>query len=338
MLGVHSTGGPDFGEKSCAPDLKDQGFLFERRPTEDGSIGEMDENYLRVNVDPSALGDISELTLDMLDVANERLSYEEEAYFSGADGKIGLLNVVLAHSKMGSRLAQTEDVDMSNAISQSGYKAETLRKVLNTKLIFRETYSVTYDPHSMRFYPDDDFNDNVLPTFGQYNPLNPQTWPRLKRVFAYRPVLAGTAGIKYVFNDAFRLAPFGISTILTPRVIESQSFPDVQGVGSARKKGNLGYAGTAEWMNPDWPCNEDREMGFWKMRYGVAIKPWLIEEGYSFLHRIDQRIRLIKNGCPLPSVACDTDVSAYCYAGTGGSTADAIATENRPTAFHGSWF
>ena len=103
---------------------------------------------------------------------------------------------------------------------------------------------------------------------------------------------------------------------------------------------SLGYGGNATWINPDWPCNEDREMGFWKLRFGAAIKPWITEEGYSYFHRINRELTLAADCCEIPATPCEDDILAYCYAGVGAGG----DTENRPSAHHmyqqgaGGWF
>lgn len=329
----------DESPKSCytSGSIKNDAFIFERRLNEAGTEDEIDERYIRVNIDPSELGRIGELSFDVLDVAQERLAYEDEAFFGIMDG-VDLLDVVCATPRMVTRLFEIENMDMDKAMSYGGYDVQKLKRVLGSKAVARNKYSLRDDPHSMRFYPDDNYNSAILPGFGAYNENNPETWPRLKRVFAYKPVLAGTAGVKFIFNENYRLAPFGITTILTPRVIESQAYPEIDGVGSARKAGKkLGYAGTAIWKNPDWPCNEDHEMGYWKMRFGYAIRPWMTEEGYCFLHRIDHKVRLVPNCCDIASAPCDESVLAYCYDGMGGSETE-LSGENRPVVYHSNWY
>lgn len=330
---IGEAGTCDESPKTCNANIVEDAFIFETRVNDDGSAGEIDERYIRVRVNPTKIGNISELSLDMLDIAAETLEYDSENFF-GAEAGIGMLDVVLAHKKMGTRMAEVENLDMDHAMSRGFQVAKLVRK-LGTKLVFRDNYSVRYDLHAMRFYPDDAFNA----TLAAYDENSPATWPRFKRVFAYVPVAANVAGVKYVTNPYYRVAPFGISVIYTPRVMMSQAFPDTDGVGMAQKAGTrLGYAGSVKWKNPDWPCNEDREMGYYKMRFGVAIKPWMTEEGWSFFHRIDHRIRLVPNCCDLPTTPCDEDVLAYSYAGMGGSEQDVIQNENRPVVYHGGWY
>lgn len=310
--------------KACTPDIRTEGYIFERRLKTDGTEGEMDERYIRVNVPLSQINRVAELTVDLLDEAAQYLEYEDENMPFLADG-IDLFDVVLAHPKMAIRMMEHENAQMDGAMNFGGYEASKLKRKLGTKHVFRQMYSTRYDQHAMRFYPDNDFNTNDLPNAGAYSPLNPQTWPRFKRVFAYIPIKAGTAGIKYVFNPAYRHAPFGISNIFTPMVCKGLQFPDIQGVGGAQKTGlgkTLGYAGTAEWVNPDWPDNVNREFGFWKLRFGIGIKPSRPEFGYSYFHRIDHRIAISTIKCGLLPAPCENEVSPYCGPNTGGEVGD----------------
>jgi hypothetical protein len=308
----------DTYSKSCSLDSRNNGFIFEHRIEEDGSVGEIDERFLRVNVHPDQIPRISEFTLDMADDAVLSLQYDEGNFIAGESG-IDLHDLVLAHQRMGTRLAEMEDQQMNNAMSYGGFDAAMLKRKLGTKRVFRDMYSARYDIHSMRFFPDTAFNAGLA----AYNPNDPTTWPRFRRAFAYIPAMAGTAGIKYVENQAYKVAPFGISVILSPLVIKGQKFPDISGIGGATKKdpgGNLGYAGNVTWFNPDWPQNENREMGFWKARLGVAIKPQYTEYGYCWFHRIDHRIATQFNPCPIQPAPCEQDVSPYCGLNTGGDT------------------
>lgn len=316
-------------EKQCSLNITEDAFIFETRLNDDGTEGEIDERYIRVNVAFDKIANISALSLDMMDEASESLMYEAEAFF-GMSAGIELLDVVLPDMRTRNFLCEIENKDMAEAMSRSGYEVSKLKRTLGTMGILRN-YSFRHDIHSMRFYPDVSFNQDM--DAGAYSPTNPQTWPRFRRVFAYKPVASDVAGIKYVFNSAFKDAPFGITTIFTPRVMESQAYPSINGVGRARKAGNLlGYGGEVKWKNPDWPCNEDREMGYYKMRFGAAIKPWKTEEGYCFFHRIDYKKRILPICCDLPTLSCDPDVQAYSYDGMGGSEGDAL-TENRPVAY-----
>ena len=326
---------PGVAVEKCVPNLVCDGWMFERRRRTDGTFGEIDERYIRVQVDPTKLANIAELTLDTLDEAAQELEYDDENMPALQDG-IDLFDVVLAHNKMGVRFGELENQQMDQAMSYGGFSADMLKRKLGTKRVFRDMYSVRYDLHSLRFYPDDDYNTNTLPSFGAFSATNPQTWPRMRREFAFIPEIiqtrttqpggaAGGAGIRYVKNPYFLKAPFGISTIFTPKVIKGLQFPNNNGYGSAQKRApgtELGYAGDATWYNPDWECNENREFGFWKMRYGVGIKPMRTEFGWSWFHRIDHQVTLQPNPCAIPATPCHEEASPYCYQGMAGEFTD----------------
>lgn len=315
-------------EVVCQSAIVEDAYIFELRAAEPNVDPEIDENRIRVNCDPDDIDLISELTFDMLDVAQERLMYEDEAFFSE---EFPVLDTVLAAPVMGKRMMEIENLDMDQAMSMGGYDAGKLRRILGTKWVAREVYAARYDVHAPRFYPDNDFND----TLAAFDSANPQTWPRFVRVYPYVPQAADIAGIKFVYNDNYRKAPFGISNIFTKQVIEMQHYPEIAGYGTAQKgqRGkSLSYGGNATWINPDWPCNEDREMGFWKLRFGAAIKPWMTEQGYSYFHRINRKLTLANDTCTIDDLPCEDDVLAYCYAGTAPAGLD--ASENRPVAHH----
>ena len=307
-------GDPNLDSRVCQDALTQNGYVFELRDN-----GELDECHVRARIDPDNLDYISEFSLDMADYAVERLQYEDERYL----GDTGLFDLLLADRNMSNRLAIQESQDMQNSpvYGGSGYNLVDLRRTYGTQRVLRD-YSMRADIHAMRFYPDTVANAALE----AYDADNPTTWPRFFRVFPYVPVQASVAGIKFVTNEAYLKAPFGISTILNRRVMTVMSSPNVVSVGGAAKVGGFGYDGTAQWQNPDWPCNVNRDKGFWKLRFRLAARPDYDEEGYSYFHRIDRGTRLVGTDCPIPTTPCSSEVSAYCYAGMGG---DPVFGENR---------
>jgi len=310
-------GEPSTNSKDCANEMVDNGYIFEVRDN-----GEIDECNIRVRVNPSQITYISELSLDMLDYAEERLEYEDEAFLDG----VGLYDVLLCDKRVANKLALQESEDMANSPAQggNGWSLIDLRQAYGTQRVLRD-YSLRSDIHAMRFFPDTGFNA----TLETYNEDAPDTWPRFNRVFPYIARNAPVAGVEFVTNENYLNAPFGISTILSTRVMDVMSFPNTVSVGGASKVGGFGYEGTAQWQNPDWPCNVNRDKGFWKMRFRLSARQNRDEEGYSWFHRIDRRKRLVGNTCPLPTKLCSDDVTAYCFSGMGGSLVDPGTGENR---------
>lgn len=281
------------------------GFLFEVRDN-----GEMDESNVRVCCDPDDLVRVGTLSMDLLDIAGGALYYENAIY-----NEQRLHDVVLCDRNISNRLALQEAATMGTADVSGGFNMMDLRQTLGTDRVIRD-YSMRTDPCSMRFYPDDAFNA----TLEAFDENDPSTWSRLKRVYPYYPVRAQLAGIEYKVNPAFLRAPFGISVIFTPRVISVMPYPDWAGTGSAKKGEMTGFDGMAKWMNPPWESNINQDKGFWKMRFRNAARPEWPDEGYSFLHRIDRRIKLNAVACPLPSAPCFIDVTPYCHENAGGTT------------------
>ena len=318
--------------KCTASNIDTDSFRWARYAKLDGSDGEINENYVFVKVNPTKIANIAELSLDMLDEALIDLESEDDNMPFIGEG-IDLFDVVLAHPRMGNRFVQQEDRRMNNAMSYGGYDAAMLKRTLGTKGVFRDHYSVRYDAHSARFYPDEEYNNALVAQGGYaFDESDPETWPRFVRVYRYRPQASSVegGGIIWVPNkENYQRAPFAISTIFSPNVIAQESYPEITGIGSAQKAGvgkSHTYAGNAVWHNPDWQCNEDRNKGFWKVHMGAAMRPIKPEFGYAYFHRIDHRIRLQANCCALPSKTCHAPVSPYCYDGVGSDEADLNGT------------
>lgn len=303
--------------RACENSMTTNAYVFETRDN-----GEIDECHIRVRVPVASIPLISELTLDQLDYASIRLEYEDEMFMND----FGLFDVLLADKRVSNRLALQEDEDMRNSASQggNGWSLVDLRQTYGTERVLRN-YSLRTDIHAMRFYADTEFNATLDP----FDEDVPETWPRFERVFPYVAQKAGVAGVHFVTNENYLNAPFGISTIMNTRVMDVMSFPNVVRVGGAAKVGGFGYEGTAQWQNPDWPCNVNRDKGFWKMRFRLAARQNRDEQGYSWFHRIDRRMRLVGNPCPLPTKLCTDEVTAYCFSGMGGEFGDSGNGENR---------
>lgn len=297
------TGLPLESTNECDAEIRDNAYLFEVRDN-----GEMDECHVVVCVDPSQINRIGEMSLDMLDDAAENLEYKDSSFLDTT----GLFDVLLADRKMAQKLAFSEATELGGTDSGM-WDLKDLRKNFGTQKVARDMFSLRHDFHAMRFYPDTDHNA----TLEAFNQNNPNTWPRFERVFPYVAVDADVAGVKFVVNKDYLKAPFGISTIMSTRVMSVMSFPNVQKVAGAAKVGGFGYEGTAQWQNPDWPCNVNRDKGFWKLRFRLAAKQQHDDEGYSWFHRIDRRLALVGNPCPLPADPCVEEVSAYCFKGFG---------------------
>lgn len=296
---------------SCDPssELLDNAYVFEARDN-----GEMDECHVRVCCKVSEIPQISRLTLDMLDEAREVLQYEDELYLDGTN----LFDVLVAGQTIGRDLALQENAQMGNGLQANvgGYNLLDLSLAFGTQRVIRDC-SIRNDLHAMKFFPDDVVNATLADE--DFDENDPSTWARFVRVFPYVPTKSAIAGIEYKSNSHYRKAPFGISTILTPRVMSVMSFPQVSGVGPAKKMGGFGYDGTAQWQNPDWQCNTNRDKGFWKLRFRLAAKQDRDEEGHSWFHRCQRTIRLAGSQCQVPATPAFDEVTPYCFAGMGGA-------------------
>jgi len=133
-----------------------------------------------------------------------------------------------------------------------------------------------------------------------------------------------TGGIKSVPNPDYQKAPFGISTIITPEVMDYMGMPEGKSVNSAVKEGvgtSVNYAGRATWHNPDWQCNLERNKGFWKVNFGLAVRPKRPEFGHSWLHRISSKIQLRGACCTIGTPQCVVPLVGNCFGVTAGTEA-----------------
>jgi hypothetical protein len=327
ILPADGDGVPVVDFTSCdGQELVDNAFVFETRVN-----GEMDESHVRVCADPTAHGGtgidfIGELTLDQLDIATERLEYEDDVYLDGTD----LFDVLLPSKRLRNQLALQESSAMANAPAQvTTYDMIDLRQTYGTEGVLRN-YSFRSDIHAMRFYPDVAFNTAMVAGIGYaFDPNDPNTWPRFVRVYPYKKTASrltdGTQqGIDWVTNENYLKAPFGITTILNKRVMDVMSFPELTGVSSATTRESYSWEGIARWKNPDWECNVKRNKGFWMMNFRLAARPQRNEEGYSWFHRMSRNIRLRGLTCDLPTSSAELDYTPYCFNAFGSTDGSAV--------------
>jgi hypothetical protein len=308
--------------KVCVPEINTlNGFEWARRPT-----GIIDERFIHVNCRVADLVRISDLGLDMLDMARIEMAAEDDNQ-PFLDEGIQLYDVILGDPKQNIRFGELENHLMDHVYSYGGYDPKVLKREMGTQMVWRNAYSVRYDNGAARFFPDIAYNDALTEP---YDPNNSETWPRLRRVFPWKPVkIASTDGqtswgIKHVRNPDYIYAPFVINTIFSRMVISSLSVPTAASIGKARVGGHdtrMSHDGQAKWINPDWPCNIYGNKGFFTLGFAAAIKPEYTEYGWAFLTRMDHRITLIGNPCALTQAACASRLSAYCYEGLAGGDA-----------------
>lgn len=307
----------DILDKQCIPGIETKnGFIFWRRgvdgnPTLNDLSLPIDERYVSVNVSVANIPRISELSPDFLEQAVQQLQFEDEN-MPFLDQGIQLFDVLVPDAKIGRRLSQLERLQESECLNSSIYNSSELSLKLGIKRVIRETYGIRYDPHGMKFYPDLAYNAS-LPA---YNPDDPTTWPRFRRVFAYIPTRNPNGSIRDEINPYFLNAPFGISVIFTPTVMGWRGFPEAQSVASALKgEASRTYGGEVKWRNfYDRKCNPNQEIGHWEVNFGAGIEPDRPELGFAFFHRIDHRVALVANSCDIPILPCiDSGISPYCY-------------------------
>lgn len=313
-------------------DMINSGYVWETREN-----GEMDENYIRVRFDLSAANadwrQISELTLDMLDRAHARLQYADQSFLDGTN----LYDTVLADQSVSNRMAEIELLKVgADQANVGGYNMLDLSKAYGTERVLRNRFSTRTDIFSARFYPDDAFNTALFASAGYaFDDNDAATWPRLKRVYAFYTKRSSVGGVESVENPDYLNAPFGLSTILIPEVMEVQSLAEPSNMGGATMGASTRNDGTARWVNPDWKENVLREKGFWIMQFEMAAKQNYDDRGYSYLHRIGNGVLLSSSTNELPGFTPRTDASPYCYegiigndVGVGGNSATGYPHQN----------
>ena len=289
---------------SCVDASVQNGFVFESRPT-----GEIDENHIRVCVRPDQIHLISDFTLDMADEARAKLVYDsDDKPVAGV-----LFDIILADQKGLKKLQKLENELTGMAGSYGGVSFIDLSQNFGTEGILRD-YSIRTDIYAMRFFPDTAINAALAPE--DFDANDPNTWPRFVRVHPYYMAKA-EIGVTAVPNPNYAKAPFGITVLRDNGVIDIMSFPPVASIGSATTFGGLGFDGTAQWQNPDWRENINREKGFWKMRFRLSARPNRDERGYSWFHRIGNKQRLSGVACALPNLIAHDTVTPYCFSNLG---------------------
>lgn len=328
----------------CQPEINtENGFAWERRAT-----GVVDERYIRVNCRITEIERIADFGLDLLDIAKIELSHEDDN-MPWLDDGVQLFDVLIADPRQNIRWGETENHLMDRAASYGGYEASMLKRLIGTERVWRDSYSVRYDRHAARFFPDKAYNEALVATEGYvYDPNDPDTWMRFKRVFPWKPKKVtvtnpadGTSswGIKHVKNRNYIYAAFAINVIFSPQVISAMSFPTAMSVGKAKLSSTAerkSLDGVAKWINPDWPCNPWGEKGFWSLGFAAAIRPDYTEYGWAFLTRMNHSVSLQGNPCAIGEADCVKRLSAYCYDGLAGGDADLNGTPGANLAVAGT--
>lgn len=339
------------GDCDCAPaecsdeNVQADAWQWVRNSDVGGVPGQVNGNYILVNIDPTAANAwerIGLLTTDLLELAQLKLNYADENKPMIGEG-VDLYDVVLPDVRMGRDLRAWEDEDMANVHSYGGYQPEMLKRTLGTKFVLRDSFSFRYDQFAAKFWPDTEYNTALVAQVGYaHNPVDPTTWPRLKRVYPYKEVINTNGGIKSVENPDYVKAPFGITTIMTPEVINYMGFPQIDNAAGAKKEAwgaSINYAGKATWINPDEPCNRERNKGYWYVKFGLAVKPLRQEFGFAWLHRISSKIRVRGACCPIGTLPCSVPLVNDCFGTTGGTEAalSGLRGANSVVGYRGSF-
>lgn len=305
-------------ESQCAPFIEgSDGFTFWNRGLDGNPVIDsafpLDERLVSVNVPPSKIKNISELSGDLLEQAGINLEYEDEN-MPLLDQGVNMYEVLVPDIRVSRRLVQLERIQESECVPTVMYNGKDLSRALGIRRVIREQFGIRRDFHGLKFYPDDAYNATL--SDATYSESNPLTWPRFLRVFAYIPAKNPNGTMKYIPNRYFQRAPFGISTIWTPTVMGMRGHPEAESIGSARVGSNSrSYGGEVKWINEyDKVCNPYREIGHWELQFGAGIEPDRPENGNAFFHRIDHAVSLSAVRCPIPMLGCGPNgFSTHCY-------------------------
>jgi hypothetical protein len=281
--------------------------------------GEPDACYIRVGVPTADLGLIAKLNNSLLDMALDERQYVTDD-IAWVDETMELYPLYISDVKDSNYLARSLDATSNFITSLGGNSVPALNKDMLTDRygIMKRTngnFAHKIDRYGMRFYPDTAFNAD-LPTF---DIDDPDTWPRLFRVFPYVRV-ASTIGVKSQVNPFYQKAPFSIAVLFHPMAGAMQRQRPTQGYGSATTGDFPDVEFT--WKNPDWTCNIKRTKGFFMQQWTLAYRPNRTEYAYAFLYRTSYGINSLDiSTCPLPSAPnCPAEAVPYCCV-----TADGLA-------------
>lgn len=314
---------------SCVADIRNRGWQFGVRPS-----GVVDSRYVYVAVPPSEFPKIAELTLDTLEQAAVELSYLDSSQPFLEEGS-SLMNVIIPDFSVTTRFEQYENITTSNSIAYGG-GYDQLAKKYGVQKVFRGKFATTFDKFAWRGYPDEDYNSAITDPF---DPNDPATWPRLKRIHPYREVdIENGEGIKAIPDPAYQTAPFAISVLFNSDVITIRpGFKNRNIGGASLGTPEYNYNGSIHWWNEATDSNPDREKGFWKARFWNAIERNYPDRGYAYLHRLDHRKVLYTNGCVIPASPCRTKLSNFCWHGleSGDAALNGTVGSNRGAGYHG---
>lgn len=292
---------------SCIADIRNRGWQFGVRDN-----GYIDTRYVYVAARPSEFAQIAELTLDTLEQAAVELSYLDSAQPFLEEGSTAF-QVIVPDYSVGTRMEQYENITTFNSIAAGG-GYDRLAKRYGVDKVFRSKFALSYDKFAWRGYPDEAYNAALTDPF---DPNDPDTWPRLKRIHPYREiVIENGEGIRTVPDPAYQQAPFAISAIWNSDVIQIRPGWNNTSIGGASLAfPEYNYNGNVVWDNLRTTENPNGEKGFWRARFWNGVERLSPDRGYAYLHRLDHRKVLYTNGCAIPGAPCRTKLSNFCWHG-----------------------
>ena len=174
-------------------------------------------------------------------------------------------------------------------LSTSISSAATYSSGTTTELTVTSTTGIVAN-NSIRIAPtsasDDEYSDyfTVLAVTSSTTLVINKEWSDTMTGTLY---LSGNGENRWVPNPSYDTAPYEMSFIVLPSVMEVQTldYPTTIGSGSEFSPAAKPL-GTARWVNyenEDW--NPDGTMGFYRGIYEYAAKPKATEHGYAIMHR-----------------------------------------------------
>lgn len=315
--------------KTCIPDIRNTGWQFGIRTN-----GTIDSRYVYVAVPAYEFPRISELTLDTLEQAAVTLSYLDSSQPFLEEGS-SMLNVIIPDHSITLRFEEYENITTANSIAYGG-AYDRLARNYGVQKTFRGKYAVQYDKFAWRGYPDDTYNASIADPF---DPNDPATWPRLKRIHPYYEVpINNGEGIKAIPDPAYQRAPFAISVLWNSDVITVRpGFKNRSMGGATLGTPEFNYNGSIHWWNEATDSNPNREKGFWQARFWNAIERNYPDRGFVYLHRLDHRVSLYTNTCAVPTAPCRQKLSNFCWTGLieGDAELNGQVGSNRGAGYHG---
>lgn len=258
-----------------------------------------DVTYVYVKIAPANIANIGLLALDNLDDALIDLQRNDDSYRLDVSQFAGtpLLEIIVPDPRIQRQLYSQAKQSDGYWQSNAGFDDKLMQYALGIDRVIGN-YAFSTDINGLRYDVDWTYNASL----GAFDPDDIDTWPRLKRVLPYYPVISDL-GCNWIVNPRFNRADFGITTAWINNQIIKWVPPGTISAGPATAPVQ-NFAGQWNWENPPWECNIKHNQGFFWTQFNMAFQVQDPTMVHSFLHRLD-------NSRIIPGACCDLNTNYY---------------------------